>query len=159
MIVDAYAGVGTISMWLAPLAQRVWAIEENPAAVADGRRNLELNQIDNVEFICDTVESALPKLSKDRHATPQTANTEVADKESIDIFVVDPPRKGLSGTALSAILEFAARRIIYVSCNPVTLARDLKILEGAGYKTIKVQPVDLFPQTFHVECVAVLDKS
>lgn len=160
-IVDAYAGVGAIALWLSPLAHKVVAIEESPDAVADGRFNVESNSAlpGNVEFRLGQVESVLSDM--------------VSSKEKPDILVLDPPRKGASPEALSTILKLAPEKIIYVSCNPATLARDLKILEKSGlggteqsqqecyrhgYKTIQIQPVDLFPQTYHVESVAVLEK-
>ncbi|MFN8555734.1 MAG: 23S rRNA (uracil(1939)-C(5))-methyltransferase RlmD, partial [Candidatus Obscuribacterales bacterium] len=147
-IVDAYAGVGAISLWLAPLASQVIAIEEHPAAVADGRENARLNSIENVEFREGRVEDVLLDLRN--------------EQASIDVIVVDPPRKGLSPEVVESLLWAEPELIVYVSCNPSTLARDLKLLEQGltkstgdgdketfvGYKTKQVQPVDLFPQTF-----------
>lgn len=157
-IVDAYAGVGAISLWLAPLASQVIAIEEHPAAVADGRENARLNSIENVEFREGRVEDVLLELRN--------------EQASIDVIVVDPPRKGLSPEVVESLLWAEPELIVYVSCNPSTLARDLKLLEQGltkstgdgdketfvGYKTKQVQPVDLFPQTFHVESVSVLER-
>jgi 23S rRNA (uracil1939-C5)-methyltransferase len=157
-IVDAYAGVGAISLWLAPLAARVIAIEEHPAAVSDGRQNAELNGIDNVEFREGRVEDVLLDMRN--------------EKASIDVVVVDPPRKGISAEVVESLLWAEPELIVYVSCNPATLARDLKLLEQGltkstddgdkevfvGYKTKQIQPVDLFPQTFHVESVSVLER-
>ncbi|MBS1954445.1 MAG: 23S rRNA (uracil(1939)-C(5))-methyltransferase RlmD [Cyanobacteria bacterium SZAS-4] len=157
-LVDAYAGVGAISLWLAPLAGKVIAIEDHPAAVRDGRLNAELNGIDNVEFREGRVEEVLLDLRN--------------EGVSVDVIVVDPPRKGMSPEALEALLWAEPELIVYVSCNPATLARDLKLLETGltkstedgdkevfvGYKTKQVQPVDLFPQTFHVESVSVLER-
>lgn len=154
LIVDAFSGVGTMSFWLAPLAREVVAIEEHGAAVSDGRGNAERNGIDNVRFLEGQVETVLPEL--------------IERGERPDIIVLDPPRKGLSPTALAAICASQAPLVIYVSCNPATLARDLKLLaEGGtggangaplGYKTKQIQPVDLFPQTYHVESVTVLER-
>lgn len=160
-IVDAYAGVGAIALWLSPLAQKVVAIEESPTAVADGTFNVESNSAlrNNVEFRLGQVESLLSAM--------------VSSNERPDLLVLDPPRKGANPEALSAVLKLAPAKIIYVSCNPATLARDLKILENRGlaetnqnqeecyrygYKTIQIQPVDLFPQTYHIESVVVLEK-
>lgn len=156
-IVDAYAGVGAISLWLSPLASKVIAIEEHPAAVQDGRENARLNSIDNVEFREGRVEDVL---------------LELRNEQAADVIVVDPPRKGLSPEVVESLLWAEPELIIYVSCNPSTLARDLKLLEQGltkssgdgdkemfvGYKTKQVQPVDLFPQTFHVESVSVLER-
>lgn len=158
VIIDAYCGVGTISLWLAPLAERVIAIEEHPEAVEDGRRNARLNNIDNIEYYLGQVEQVLPRLASEGLVP--------------DIVVIDPPRKGVAPEVLDAIINLSPRRIVYVSCNPSTLARDLKILEQhrrlpeerqeknrpTGYKTKQVRPVDLFPQTYHVESVSVIER-
>lgn len=184
LVVDAYAGVGAFSLWLSGGCQRLLAVEEYSQAVADGRINAQINEISNVEFIEGDVSSVLPQL---------------ADLgEKIDLLVLDPPRKGLSPDAVEALLNLAPPRIIYVSCNPSTLARDLKYLaegrvpesvrasnnescqEGTdaedtslapslevsgegkpakfGYKAVRIQPIDLFPQTYHVESVATLER-
>jgi len=145
LIVDAYAGVGTIALWLSVVAQTVIAVEEHAAAVLDGLRNLQMNKICNVDFRQGTVEQELAKLSVER-LSPAT-------------LLLDPPRKGVSAEALQSAVRLGAQRIVYVSCNPATLARDLKILEENGYKTKQIQPIDLFPQTFHVESVTVLDRT
>ena len=154
VIIDAFAGVGTMALWLSPLAAKVIAIEEHEAAVADGRLNAQLNGVSNVEFRLGTVENVLTEL-KSQGIEP-------------DLIVLDPPRKGLSPHVVSDLLDLQIPRIIYVSCNPTTLARDLKILHQgktkepdfhlAGYKTRQIQPVDLFPQTFHVESVTTLER-
>jgi 23S rRNA (uracil1939-C5)-methyltransferase len=136
---------------LSTLAEEVVAIEEIGDAVADGQENAALNELENVSFMHGRVEEALPAL--------------IAEKGKIDLLVLDPPRKGIDPQVLKAIIETGPKRVIYVSCNPVTLARDLRILANSGengsdlgYKTIRVQPVDLFPQTYHVETVAVLER-
>lgn len=144
LIVDAYAGVGAIALWLAPIAKRVIAVEEHAAAVEDGMLNLELNQMSNVEFRQGAVESVFPQLTKEGLIP--------------DVLVVDPPRKGLSEESLESIVKLAAERIVYVSCNPATLARDLKFLDRNGYKTKQIQPVDMFPQTYHIESVTLLER-
>lgn len=150
VIVDAYAGVGTIAMWLSPLADKVIAIEEVGDAITDGEENANLNRLDNVSFIEGKVEQALSLAMQDGH---------------VDLIVFDPPRKGIDPGILSFIREKGPARMIYVSCNPATLARDLKILgqpgengASSGYKTTQIQPVDLFPQTYHVETVALLER-
>lgn len=155
VIVDAYAGVGTIALWLAHQGSEIFAIEENEEAVKDGKTNAELNGISNLTFLAARVEDALDELLQDR--------------EQIDLLVLDPPRKGVDGAVLRSIKERGPRHIIYVSCNPATLARDLKILESqdtdgeesaaCGYKTIRIRPVDLFPQTYHVETVVLLTRN
>ena len=120
------------------------AIEEWPLAVVDGEKNRELNGIKNVEFIAGKVEDEAPDLSA-RDINP-------------NVIVVDPPRKGLHPRSLLGLIALGAEKIVYVSCNPATLARDLRILEDNGYKTMRIQPVDLFPQTHHIESVTTLEK-
>jgi 23S rRNA (uracil1939-C5)-methyltransferase len=155
VIVDAFAGVGAIAFWLSPLAGEVIAVEEHLGAVEDGRKTAKRNNIDNVRFMHSTVEAALPELVGQTGKAP-------------DLIVVDPPRKGLSEEVLKTLLD-SGSHVIYVSCNPSTLARDLKILTGTpsaeqsnratiGYKTRQIQPVDLFPQTYHVESVTTLER-
>lgn len=145
LLIDAYAGVGTMGLWLASICDKVIAIEEWASAVDDGKVNLQLNALDNVEFQLGKVEDQVPKL--------------VAAGVKPNVVVVDPPRKGVDPQGLQSIIELKADRIVYVSCNPATLARDLRILEDGGYKTKRVQPVDMFPQTYHVESVTVLDRA
>ena len=165
VIVDAYAGVGTIALWLAPLATMVYAVEENPFAAADGRTNALLNNAGNIDFREGKAEVVLEKF--------------LDDGINIDILILDPPRKGLSESVLDSVLKLAPEHLIYVSCNPTTLARDLKLLEAgltsekcsdgeekeeekisrSGYKTLRVTPIDMFPQTYHVESVASLKRS
>jgi len=154
VVIDAYAGVGAIALWLSGIASDVVAIEEHPAAVADGKLNVRLNAATNVEFRLGRVEDVLPQIMDDVRA---------------DVIVLDPPRKGVSAEAIKAIVDARPQRIIYVSCNCATLARDLRLIEEirlpsgdkqelVGYKTKQVQPIDLFPQTFHVESVTVLER-
>lgn len=144
LLIDAYAGVGTMGMWLSSVCQRIIAIEELNSSVENGEINLGLNDLENVEFVKDRVEEQVVELLS-QGARP-------------DVVVVDPPRKGIDPAGLRSIIDLAPARIVYVSCNPATLARDLRILEDSGYKTKRVQPIDMFPQTYHVESVAVLEK-
>lgn len=155
IILDAYAGVGTIALWLASGAQKVVAIEEHPQAVLDGRINVELNKMSNVEFEEGDVENVLPKL--------------IEAQFKPDCIVLDPPRKGVSPLVLESVLKLAPEKIVYMSCNPVTLARDLSKLveraenreigENIGYKVERILPFDMFPQTYHVECLAILKRN
>lgn len=145
-LIDAYAGVGTMSIWLSPFVEKVIAIESVEPAVEDGLENLQLNKIENVEFCLGSVEKVLPELTERLHG-------------QADVVLLDPPRKGCTPEALASLFALNPARIIYVSCNPATLARDLKIIEQNGYKTKRVQPVDMFPQTYHVESVAVIDRT
>ena len=144
LILDAFAGVATIALWLAPLAERVIAVEEVPDSITDAAKILEINSVENVDLIEGTVEEVFPQL--------------VHNQTAANIVVLDPPRKGVDRDALISVTEMRPERIIYVSCNPATLARDLKILEGLEYRTLYVKPLDIFPQTYHVESVAVLDR-
>jgi len=144
LLIDAYAGVGTMGMWLSSVCERIIAIEELASSVENGEVNLALNDLKNVGFVQDRVEEQVVELLS-QGARP-------------DVVVVDPPRKGIDPGGLRSIIQLAPSRIVYVSCNPATLARDLRILEDSGYKTKRVQPIDMFPQTYHVESVAVLEK-
>ncbi|WP_245605509.1 23S rRNA (uracil(1939)-C(5))-methyltransferase RlmD [Thermicanus aegyptius] len=141
-VIDAYCGIGTISLFLARKAGKVYGVEEVAEAIADAKKNAALNGIDNVEFAVGKAEEVMPRW-KEEGITP-------------DVIVVDPPRKGCDRSLLDTMIEMKPRRIVYVSCNPSTLARDLHILEEGGYKTVEVQPVDMFPQTAHVECCVLL---
>jgi 23S rRNA (uracil1939-C5)-methyltransferase len=136
---DAYCGTGTISLMLAKHAGRVVGIETIVPAVEDARRNAAENGVTNAEFYIGDVEQVLPKL--------------VGAGAHFDMAVLDPPRKGCDPAVLEALLNVKPKRIVYVSCNHVTLARDLRVLVDGGYRVEEVQPVDMFPQTNHVECV------
>ncbi len=141
-VIDAYCGIGTISLFLAQHAGKVYGVEIVPEAIEDARRNAELNGMNNVTFEVGASEDVIP-----------------AWKEQgilADVIVVDPPRKGCDPRLLETILEMKPERVVYVSCNPSTLARDLRVLEDGGYRTVEVTPVDMFPHTVHVESVAVL---
>lgn len=144
VVVDAYCGIGTISLFLAQKAKKVYGIEVVPDAIADAKKNAALNGITNVEFTIGQAEKVMPKW-KEQGLTP-------------DVIVVDPPRKGCEADFLQAMIDMEPKRIVYVSCNPSTLARDLRILEDGGYVTKEVQPVDMFPSTNHVEAVTWLER-
>ncbi|GER68605.1 23S rRNA (uracil-5-)-methyltransferase RumA [Weizmannia acidilactici] len=141
-VIDAYCGIGTISLFLAQKAQKVFGVEVVPEAVEDAKRNAALNGMLNVNFKAGKAEEVIPKWYEEGNTA--------------DVLVVDPPRKGCDESLLRTILEMKPRKVVYVSCNPATLARDLRILEDGGYRTTDVQPVDQFPQTVHVEAVARL---
>lgn len=143
-VIDAYCGIGTISLFLAQKAGRVYGVEIVPEAIEDAKRNAALNGINNVEFAVGEAETVIPNWYKEGIIA--------------DTLVVDPPRKGCDEALLDTILKMKPNRVVYVSCNPGTLARDLRILEDGGYVTEEVQPVDMFPHTSHVECVASLYK-
>ncbi len=142
---DLYCGIGTISLFLAGEAGHIYGVEEVPQAVEDARKNAEENEITNVEFFEGKAEEIFPAFYSENTGRP-------------DVVVVDPPRKGCDGKLLSAILTTAPERVVYVSCDPATLARDLQILCAGGYRLKRVRPVDNFFQTVHVETVALLCK-
>ncbi|WP_047979596.1 23S rRNA (uracil(1939)-C(5))-methyltransferase RlmD [Ornithinibacillus contaminans] len=144
-VIDAYCGIGTISLFLAQKAKKVYGVEVVPEAIEDARVNAKLNGITNVEFEVGTAEEVMPKWKEDGLRP--------------DVIVVDPPRKGCDEGLLQAMLDMGPKRIVYVSCNPSTLARDLRILEDGGYETKEAQPVDMFPQSMHIECVVWLEKN
>ena len=143
-VVDAYCGIGTISLFLAQRAGRVYGVEIVPEAIEDAKVNAELNGLSNVTFEVGKSEDIIPAWIE-KGITP-------------DVIVVDPPRKGCDQALLDTIIKMQPERMIYVSCNPATLARDLRILEAGGFKTERVQPVDMFSQTTHVETITLLQR-
>ncbi|MGE7983879.1 23S rRNA (uracil(1939)-C(5))-methyltransferase RlmD [Solibacillus sp. NPDC093137] len=142
-VIDAYCGIGSISLFLAQKAGHVMGVEIVEQAIEDAKRNAALNGFTNTYFEAGPAEEVIPRWYKE-------------GKEA-DVLVVDPPRKGCDEALLSTIIEQKPKRVVYVSCNPATLARDLRILEDGGYKTQEVQPVDMFPHTTHCEAVAWLE--
>lgn len=142
---DLYCGIGTISLFLAQKAKRVMGVEIVPEAIEDARRNAELNGIANAEFFVGKAEEVLPR-EYEKHSV------------YADVIVVDPPRKGCDIVALNTMLQMAPKRIVYVSCDPATLARDVKLLVGAGYELKKVCAVDQFGHSGHVETCALLSR-
>ena len=145
-VIDAYCGIGTLSLPLAQRAARCVGIEFHPESVAQARQNAALNGLKNTEFFAGAVENLLLEIS-------------VQQSSPVDVVVLDPPRKGCDRNVLDTLVELGPGRIVYMSCNPSTLARDLKILCSKGYGLTIVQPADFFPQTAHVECVAFLEKA
>jgi 23S rRNA (uracil1939-C5)-methyltransferase len=143
-IYDLYAGIGTIALTLAPRAGEVWGIELVPEAVADAIAAARRNSVTNVRFFAGDARLALPELLE-RAGRP-------------DVLVVDPPRAGLSKKVVHRIIEASPRRIVYISCNPTTLAPNAAELVSAGWALRRVRPVDMFPQTHHIESVALLER-
>ena len=141
-VFDLYCGIGTITLNLSKKAKMVYGIESCAPAVEDAKMNRDTNGITNVEFICGTAEEEAPKLVK-QGIIP-------------DAVVLDPPRSGCDRSLLDMLCEIKPKTIVYISCNPATLARDMKLLLDNGYKADAVQPFDLFPRTFHCECVVKL---
>ena len=145
IVFDAYCGTGTISLFLSKKAKMVFGVEIIPQAIDNANENKKENNVNNVEFIVGKSEEEIPKLIK--------------SGINPDVIVLDPPRKGCEESLLHAIAEAAPKKIVYVSCDPATLARDLRILEDLNYKTVEIQPVDMFPQSAHIETVVKLTKS
>ena len=144
IVADVYCGTGTITLFLARQAKFVYGIEIVPSAIKDAHKNALLNKIGNVEFILGDAAYELPKLFQ--------------GGVHPDVIVLDPPRAGCEERVLAAMAQVKPRRIVYVSCNPATLARDMAYLTAHGFKAVKAQPVDMFSRTHHVECVALMSR-
>ena len=161
---DLYCGIGTISLFLAKNARKVYGVEIVPQAIEDAKNNAAINGIDNAEFFVGKAEEVVPhfyeemaRLAADTSAT-EAQREEARKSITPDVVVVDPPRKGCDESLLDTIVKMSPERIVYVSCDSATLARDLGVLAAKGYKTVKVQPVDQFSHTVHVESVAMILK-
>ena len=144
VVIDAYSGIGTIGLSVAKHVKEVYGVEVIPEAVENSQKNAALNNITNAHYVCDTAENAMKNWLKE--GIQPTA------------ILVDPPRKGLTESFIKASSQIGADRIAYISCNVATMARDIKLYQELGYELKKVQPVDLFPQTHHVEAVSLLVK-
>jgi 23S rRNA (uracil1939-C5)-methyltransferase len=144
-VFDLFCGIGTIGLSMAGRAREVWGIEIVEQAIADATRNAELNGISNAHFVAGDVRTAMRPLVE-RAGPP-------------DVVLVDPPRAGLSQKIVRRILETEPKRIVYVSCNPVSLAPNARQMADAGYELKSVKPVDMFPQTPHIEAVALLERT
>ena len=145
MVWDLYCGIGTISLFLAQKAKKVKGVEIISEAIEDAKKNAEMNAITNVEFFVGKAEEVLPE---------QYEKT----SEFADVIVVDPPRKGCDEVAIATMIKMQPKRIVYVSCDPATLARDVKVLVAAGYEVERVCAVDQFGHSGHVECVTLLQR-
>lgn len=143
-VFDIYCGIGTISLFLAQKAKKVYGIEIVEEAIKDAKINAKINNLDNVEFYVGKAEEVVPKMYK--------------QGKRANVVVVDPPRKGCDEKVLDTIISMQPDRVVYVSCNPSTLARDLNYLDERGYKCLEVQPVDMFPHSVHIENVALIVK-
>jgi len=145
IIYDLYSGAGTIAIYVSGNAKEVYGFESVESSIYDAKENLDINKIENVSFVqADLYKSFLPF-------------TNVLPKP--DVVILDPPRGGMHSTTVKDVLELSPKKIVYVSCNPSTQVRDIKMLVGGGYKLIKIRPVDMFPHTYHIENVALLIKS
>jgi len=145
IIWDAYCGIGTITLFLAKQAKKVYGVEIVPDAIKNAKENAKVNNIENTEFFVGKAEDVI---------TEQFNNNKIKP----DIIVVDPPRKGCDKKLLDTMIKMSPKKIIYVSCDPATLARDVKVLVENGYLLEVVQPVDMFPQTVHVETVVLMSR-
>ncbi|MDU0405942.1 23S rRNA (uracil-C(5))-methyltransferase RlmCD [Lactococcus lactis] len=144
VVIDAYSGIGTIGISMADRVAKVYGMEVVPAAVENAKRNAQLNELENTHYEVGTAEKIMPKW--------------LSEGIKPDVIFVDPPRKGLDEGFIKAAAMMNPRRIVYISCNPATFARDVVRFEAEGYLLDKVQPVDLFPQTHHIELVASFNK-
>ncbi|MGQ7366714.1 23S rRNA (uracil(1939)-C(5))-methyltransferase RlmD [Streptococcus suis] len=144
VVIDAYSGIGTIGLSFATQVKHVYGVEVVEKAVLDSQKNASRNGIDNVTYVCDSAEAAMQKW--------------VSDGIKPTVIFVDPPRKGLTDSFIKASASVQPNKLVYISCNVATMARDIKLYEELGYKLTKVRPVDLFPNTHHVETVALLSK-
>ena len=153
---DLYCGIGTISLFMAAKARKVYGVEIVPQAIEDAKNNARLNNIDNAEFFVGKAEEVVPAFYEE--LSRKAANGDEEAKRGIhpDVVVVDPPRKGCEETLLETVVKMSPKRMVYVSCDSATLARDLKFMEEHGYKVEKVQVVDQFGNTVHVETVVML---
>lgn len=149
---DMYCGIGTISLCLAKKAKKVYGVEIVPQAIEDAKNNAIINGIDNVEFFCGKAEEVVPAFYSGEHIS-----SDMSGKHP-DVIVVDPPRKGCDGVLLDTIAEMQPDRLVYVSCDPATLARDVKMLAEKGFSVNKVGVVDQFGHSGHVECVVLLSR-
>ena len=143
-VIDAYAGVGTIGMLCSDKAKEVISVEMNPDAVKDAKKNARLNNIENMSFVCADATEFLSELAK--------------EGDKADVVIMDPPRAGSTLKFMKSVCVLSPKTVVYVSCNPETLARDLNFFVKNGYKVKKIQPVDMFPNTSHIETVVLISK-
>lgn len=143
-IIDAYCGIGTIGMAAADKAREVIGVELNKEAVRDAAENASLNHVDNIRFVNEDAGKYMVKMA--------------ARREKADVVIMDPPRSGSTKEFIDSVKVLNPERVVYVSCNPETLARDLKLFAQKGYKTVKIQPVDMFPFTSHIEICVLLQR-
>ena len=145
LLIDLYCGAGTIGLSMAKKAKKLIGVEIIPQAIENAKENAMLNDIDNAEFVCADASQAAKQLAE-RGTSP-------------DVVVIDPPRKGCDNSVIEAIAVMSPKKIVYVSCDPETLARDLKIFDSLGYSVEDVTPVDMFPRTSHVETVVLMSNN
>ena len=149
---DLYCGIGTISLFLAQNAKQVYGVEIVPQAIDDARNNAKINDITNAEFYVGKAEEVLPEYYREYQ------ESHGGEAAHADVIVVDPPRKGCEESLLQTIVDMQPEKVVYVSCDSATLARDVKFLRESGYELKKITPVDQFPNTVHVEVVCCLHR-
>ena len=155
---DCYCGIGTISLFLAQKAKQVYGLEIVPEAIENAKKNAEKNGLYNTEFYVGAAEEVLPKWVEEQKRELSAKGADRGIGDMVDVVSLDPPRKGCDEACLSAVLELSPKRIVYVSCDPGSLARDIKYLGEGGYKLEKWVGIDNFPRTGHVETIALLQK-
>lgn len=147
IVYDLYSGAGTIAIYLSDKIEKVYGFESVESAVKDANENAKINAVENVEFImADLYNSFLPNVEKNKIPRP-------------DVIIIDPPRSGMHKNTVDDVISLSPEKIVYVSCNPATQARDIRLMVDAGYQLKKMRPVDMFPHTYHIENVALLHKS
>ena len=155
---DCYCGIGTISLFLAQKAKQVYGLEIVPEAIENAKKNAEKNGLQNAEFFVGAAEEVLPKWVEEQKRELSAKGADCGIGDMVDVVSLDPPRKGCDEACLSAVLELSPKRIVYVSCDPGSLARDIKYLREGGYELQKWVGIDNFPRTGHVETIALLQK-
>ena len=155
---DCYCGIGTISLFLAQKAKQVYGLEIVPEAIENAKKNAEKNGLHNTEFYVGAAEEVLPKWVEEKKQELSAKRADCGIGDMVDVVSLDPPRKGCDEACLSAVLELSPKRIVYVSCDPGSLARDMKYLREGGYALEKWVGIDNFPRTGHVETIALLQK-
>jgi len=158
-VLDLYCGVGSIGLWCAKKAGFVVGIESVRDAVEDAGRNAEINDIKNTRFLCGRAEDLLPEMTGMKPAGRKYEEITLSVVNNADVAILDPPRAGCDRALLEAVIKTGPAKIVYVSCDPATLARDIKILTEGGYKFIEATPADLFPHTRHIETCCLLEKT
>lgn len=146
IVYDLYSGAGTIAIFISEKSKHVFAFESAESAIEDAKVNMKLNNVSNVQFFnADLYKSFLPIVKPNKIPNP-------------DVIIIDPPRSGMHENTVNDVVKLSPQKIVYVSCNPTTQVRDIKLMNDAGYKLIKIKPVDMFPHTYHIENVALLSK-
>ena len=143
IVYDLYCGTGTIGIYLSKYVKKIYGIEIVEDAIEDAKYNADMNNVDNIEFYCGDLKDIFTDESMEKLDKP-------------DVVILDPPRPGLHPKALKDLIDISPKKIIYVSCNPSTLARDVEILNRSNYSVKDIQPVDMFPHTPHIECIVSL---